>query len=71
MLIVCHSEDKRAAVRHRLFNYWFDKEKFSESIIKIDHTEQLPDYDLYSSILIHKQNTNREEIKNKYRKQSE
>lgn len=61
VIITCDNTDHREQGRNRLFQQWYAR--FGDpSIYKIDRQYHSEDYDIYSSLLIHEQNPNREHI---------
>ncbi len=67
LIYVCSDNDEKAEKRHLVFNRWYKKSKFKDSIIKIDSIVSVPINEneklkLFTSFLFHKQNSNFEKL---------
>jgi hypothetical protein len=67
LIYVCSDDDEKAKLRHEIFNRWYKKSKYRESIIKIDniiqfHTKGLTTSKIYTSFMFHKSNSNFEKL---------
>lgn len=56
MIFVCDTSDNHESARLRLFERWFRQSKGNDSLIKLDRSEPQPDYNLFASLIIHKEN---------------
>ena len=63
---VCDSSDDRHLARKRKFDFWFWKYN-DGSIIKEDSIAVIADFEIYNSLLIHKQNIHADGIINAFR----
>ena len=61
VIIVCDNTDHHEQGRNRLFQQWYARLN-NKSLSKVDKQYQSEDYDIYSSLLIHLDNPDLEEI---------
>ncbi len=67
LIYVCSDDDEKAKLRHKIFDRWYKKSKYRESIVKIDnviqiHTKDLAISKIYTSFMFHKANSNFEKL---------
>lgn len=63
LVYVCSDDDMKARQRHKVFDRWYKKSQYRESVVKIDNviTIRLDDLNiqkLYTSFMFHKSNPN-------------
>lgn len=61
LIYVCHDEDDKALLRHKVFDRWYKKSEHRESIMKIDNIIQfnvgeISASKIYTSFIFHKSN---------------
>jgi hypothetical protein len=61
MLFVCDVSDGKQQARLRLFDQWY-KQHGQHQLVKIDHQEKLPDYQLLASLLFSKNHPEKDKI---------
>ncbi|ESU25221.1 hypothetical protein FLJC2902T_31610 [Flavobacterium limnosediminis JC2902] len=66
MIYVCDDKDNKGEKRFNVFQRWYQKSNFTDFIMKVDNVivcnSNDTDYTLYSSLLYHQDNTNKETI---------
>lgn len=67
LIYVCSDEKDNAKSRHRVFDRWYENSQYSDVIVKIDKvisvkTSSFGIYNLYTSFMFHKKNTNFEKL---------
>ena len=67
LIYICSDENDKAEKRHEIFNRWYKRSKYRESIIKIDNIimvsiNKTEKQKLYTSFMFHKQNSNFEKL---------
>lgn len=66
LIYVCSDEDEKAAVRHKIFDRWYQNSDYKDWIVKIDNIMKFNIKNeiqkLYTSFLFHKQNLNYEKL---------
>jgi len=67
LVYVCSDEDKKGKIRHDIFDRWYKKSEFKESIIKMDNIikiniSKLETLRLYTSFMFHKENSSYEQL---------
>lgn len=66
ILYICDDDDEKAEVRFRKFNIWYTESKLTNTVIKVDNiiiSENVAgSAKIYSSLLYHIENTNKETI---------
>lgn len=71
ILYICDDGDERAAVRFRKFNIWYAESALTDQVTKVDNiivSENVAgSAKVYSSLLYHNENTNKETILEIYR----
>lgn len=61
VIIICDNTDHREKGRNRLFQQWYDRMS-NTAICKVDKQYRSEDYDIYSSLLIHENNADFDNI---------
>ncbi len=66
LIYVCSDEDEKAAIRHKIFDRWYQNSDYKDWIVKIDSIMKFNIRNeiqkLYTSFLFHKQNSNYEKL---------
>jgi len=62
IIYVCDNGDGRGQVRHKTFDRWFNNSDLPEYVDKVDNTFGDGEDTLFSSVLVHKENVNRQTI---------
>lgn len=64
MIFVCDTSDNQESARLRLFERWFRHSKSDDYLLKLDRSEPQPNYNLFASLIIRKENTMIEAVVN-------
>lgn len=67
LLYVSSDDDKRAKLRNRTFDRWYQRSKYKENIRKVDNLvkykeEGQPDLEIHTAILFHLENNNAQKL---------